>query len=259
MTRRHVSVVGDPIEHSLSPLIHRIVYGELGLDWVYEKHRVAKGQLANFIERHPEYSGFSVTMPLKEEAFQLAASLDFQAEKTKVVNTLSRNDGSWEGFNTDVFGLTKTLGHLPVAEVRRVAILGYGASASSALAAVEQLYPSAEALVFARDLAKVAEHPWFSATVHLADLADIKGNFDLVINTTPVNQSKPSITSTYWMNINYSNSLNSPEGSQVISGLDMLVWQAVAQIRIFVYGDASEVLPEEDSIVARVKQALSAS
>ncbi|MEY4743952.1 MAG: hypothetical protein RIR34_1291, partial [Actinomycetota bacterium] len=102
---RKLSVLGSPIGHSKSPDIHSAAYRVLGLDWDYERNEVRKGGLVSFMEGlTPDWLGLSITMPLKEEAFRFATSVDRAANATKAVNTLVRNETGWAGYNTDVFG-----------------------------------------------------------------------------------------------------------------------------------------------------------
>ena len=133
MTDKFLSVAGDPIEHSLSPLIHPIAYEHLGLDWTYDRNRVGKGGLEQFLGGNEKYSGLSLTMPLKDEAFYLSKQLSPEAEKTRVVNTMHLVNGIWYGANTDVYGITQAISGIETAELSAVAILGSGATARSSL------------------------------------------------------------------------------------------------------------------------------
>ena len=67
-------VVGDPIDHSLSPVLHRAGYAALDLDWTYDAWRVAEGSLADFVAADEDWRGLSVTAPLKREALLLSAT-----------------------------------------------------------------------------------------------------------------------------------------------------------------------------------------
>lgn len=141
------AVVGDPIEHSLSPVLHRAAHRALGLDgWTYQRHRVRAGELGSFVAaRDEQWVGFSVTAPLKEEALALAEDAGAEAALTGAANTLVRRDGHWRAENTDVAGLVAALTEigapdvLAAAEGGRVALLGSGATARSALVALHHL------------------------------------------------------------------------------------------------------------------------
>lgn len=136
---RRFAVVGSPIEHSLSPLLHAVAYRELGIeDAVYERHEVGAGELAGFLTGDGAgLQGLSVTMPGKPEAFALAAEHDGTAAALGVANTLvRRRDGSWRAENHDVHGIVAALRDHGAGTVRRAGVLGSGATALSAALAL---------------------------------------------------------------------------------------------------------------------------
>lgn len=260
MTEKFLSVVGDPVEHSLSPLIHSIAYQHLGLDWTYERNRVQKGQLESFIAANPQYEALSVTMPLKDEAFALSTQLSPEAERTRVVNTLHVVNGLWFGANTDVFGISQALSVINTKEVIRVAILGSGATARSALRALQISLPESEITVYSRsDSTFFNQLARSESYLAVRALHDFSGQEHLVINTTPVDLSAPEFITKYWMNVGYSNKFASPAQAKVISPLEMLLWQAIAQIRIFLTGDETQELTSENELVLKLRNALDLS
>ena len=104
------AVLGDPIAHSLSPALHRAGYAAVGLDWTYEAHPVAAGQLAGFVRGlDASWRGLSLTMPLKREAADLASAVSPVARVAGAVNTLLLVDGALHGDNTDVPGAVAAL------------------------------------------------------------------------------------------------------------------------------------------------------
>ena len=256
MTDRYLTVVGDPIEHSLSPLIHSIAYEFLGLDWSYERNLVSQGGLNNFVRENPKYSALSVTMPLKDEAFEFSDTRSEEASLTKVVNTLVKTTEGWQGYNTDVFGIKRALVSATSPTISTAAILGAGATARSAVLAVSQLYPRCKISVYARDISKAANVGAVTKVDCQAfSLADYESASELVINTTPVDllpsQSRPR----YWMNTSYSgHDLSMEQG--FINGLEMLLWQAIAQIRIFTSSDQNRELEREGDLVPKLRKAL---
>src|SRR4051812_11116852 len=129
MTRTRLSVLGSPIAHSLSPALHRAAYQALGLDWTYERHDIGDDHLQLFLGGcGPDWRGLSLTMPLKQRAFELAQSRDRFAEATGAVNTLQwDDDGVLRGFNTDVHGLITAISEAGIGGVERVVVLGGGA------------------------------------------------------------------------------------------------------------------------------------
>ena len=113
------AVLGDPIDHSLSPVIHRAAYAALGLDgWQYDAVQVPSGGLAAFLDGldPATWRGLSLTMPLKREAVPLLDSHDEWVAATGACNTvLLEPDGSRHGLNTDVTGALMVLGEHDVA------------------------------------------------------------------------------------------------------------------------------------------------
>lgn len=141
---RRAGVVGSPVEHSLSPVLHRAAHAALGLEgWSYGRHEVPRGGLAAHVAAlGAEWVGLSVTMPGKEEALALAAEASAEAELSGAANTLVRRpDGAagWYADNTDIYGLATALAEAGADRVRRGTVLGGGATARSALLALRRL------------------------------------------------------------------------------------------------------------------------
>lgn len=135
---RRCGVLGSPIEHSLSPVLHRAGYRAVGLDWSYDAHEVGPGGLPGFLAQLDEqWRGLSLTMPLKREAMPLAAAVSAVARTAGAANTLvRRDDGTWAADNTDVPGFVNALRERWPAPITRATILGGGATAASALVAL---------------------------------------------------------------------------------------------------------------------------
>lgn len=137
-------VVGDPIAHSLSPVIHLAAYRELGLNWDFRCQRVRSGTLNAFLtEADAQLRGLAVTMPLKPEALHAATFADGLAKVTGAVNTLvPAAGGDWAGFNTDVRGVVEAFrqgGATNLPSGGSGVIFGSGSTAASALAAFIEL------------------------------------------------------------------------------------------------------------------------
>ncbi len=197
---RQAAVLGHPISHSLSPVLHQAAYSALGLDWHYGRHDVDESELAAFLGTLDDsWAGLSLTMPLKAAVFAHLDHIDPLATVTGAVNTVvfsGKGSGRMMvGANTDVYGIVAALkeGGLEAAIQRtgRTAILGAGATAASALAALAELGDS-KPLVFVRSLGRTAAlrmaaqrmgvEPEFVA---LADAAQSLGSFDAVVSTLP--------------------------------------------------------------------------
>ena len=247
MTKRF-AVLGSPIEHSPSPKIHSFIFANRGIDATYDRFEVAEN-LDKFLASKPEYLGFSVTMPLKDQAFDLSAQLSPLAKITKSVNTLIRVGNEIHGYNTDVLGIQRAIGFEP----REVAVLGSGATARSALAA----FPSSRKLIFARNQeASAVLAAEFAAEQVGMDLAL---GAEVVISTLPPGVLpelvglKPILGTL--LDVAYIN----PEiaAGKYVSGLLMLVHQAIAQQRLFNFGDENTPLENEAELLEGLLKLLS--
>lgn len=273
--RSRLAVLGSPIGHSRSPLLHAAAYRALGLDWTYERHEVGEGGLAAFLAGLDEtWRGLSLTMPLKPEAARLAGRLSDVAEETGAVNTLllgGATDGDdIAGYNTDVYGILRALRDQGVETADRVLVLGAGATARSVVSAARRLgartvVAAARRSEAAEDLAGYARRLELAAET--AGLADpLPAGADLVVNTIPGGVAGrlafcDPLTRSPLLEIAYDpwpSPLASRWAGPVVSGLDMLLHQAVAQVRIFVTGDPHEPLPAEAGILAAMRAALAA-
>ena len=185
-------VLGSPIAHSLSPVLHRAAYAALGLDdWSYEAIECAEDGLAALIAGlGPEWAGLSLTMPLKRTVLPLLHHVDPLATVTGGANTVVfRADGS-HGYNTDVHGIVDALTEAGASAGGSVTILGAGATACSALAALPELGAKL-ADVIVRDparasgLLEAAER--VGVRVRLRDFAALAAGspVDLLISTVP--------------------------------------------------------------------------
>jgi 3-dehydroquinate dehydratase/shikimate dehydrogenase len=116
-------VIGDPVGHSLSPLIHNRAFEKLGMNAVYLPFRVPRGELTNFLQYFDAIPvhGYSVTIPHKEAVAKLEAPRDAAVEQTHAANTLVRTESGWRIYNTDAqAALDSLVAHLPAAEDGRV-------------------------------------------------------------------------------------------------------------------------------------------
>lgn len=262
---KEFAVIGSPIEHSKSPAIHRVAYKVLGLDWTYVKQDVSEAALENFLTK-TIFGGLSVTMPLKERAFELSSVKDQAALQSGSVNTLVRTPTGWAGYNTDVFGLIQALRDVTFS---KVLVLGAGATARNAVLAVSSrssaisIALKARSETKAKQLASWAQGHQIEVRV-LSEPAEIE-DFDLVIATLPPQSDTigwftgspsgalldvayapwPSELAKKWMET----------GGNVISGLEMLIWQAIGQLRIFKNGNVAESFKNEEELAAAMRAA----
>ncbi|WP_226533151.1 shikimate dehydrogenase family protein [Microbacterium paraoxydans] len=270
MTRTRLAVWGDPIAHSKSPELHAAAYRVLGLDWEYGRRQVTSDAFGAALDRlDGTWRGLSLTMPLKEAAFRAATSVDRHAELTGAVNTLLLG-ADIKGFNTDVGGIVDALRESGITEVSRVRILGAGATAASALVASAEI-GATDVSVHARRPDKAAALIALGARIGLDvqahPLEESSSSVELTIATLPSGTVLPAQTSSSLaadggalFDAAYApwpSALGSAWGeAPVVSGLGMLLHQAVRQIRIFVHGDPVIPLEDEAAVVAAMRAAL---
>jgi shikimate dehydrogenase len=251
------AVLGRPIEHSLSPALHRAAYEVLGLhDWTYDRFEVGAEQLADFVAGcGPSWRGLSLTMPLKEAVLRLGEP-DPVAIAVNAGNTLIFEPGRPRVYNTDVEGLVSALRRAGLEQAERVIILGSGATARSAVASArdigaQSVVVAARRLERARPVTELAEQLGLSASV-LA-WGEALPDADLLISTVTagavvddetetgaaaVARSAPVIfDAVYHPWPSPLASAAAAAGKAAVSGLDLLIGQAVGQIRLMTGAD----------------------
>ncbi|MFV8188841.1 MULTISPECIES: shikimate dehydrogenase [unclassified Streptomyces] len=249
---RRAAVLGSPIAHSLSPQLHTAGYRALGLaGWSYDRFDIDEAALPGFLAKlGPEWAGLSLTMPLKRAVIPLLDEISDTAASVEAVNTVVfEADGRRVGDNTDIPGLVAALHERGVEKAESAAILGAGATASSALAALARIC-TGEVTVYVRSERRADEmRQWgerLGVQVRPADWSDAARAFEapLVISTTPAGGTDalterlpaqvgtlfdvlyepwPTPLAAAWQS----------RGGQVLGGLDLLVHQAVFQFRQF--------------------------
>ena len=200
---RRCAVLGSPIAHSLSPVLHHAAYDELGLDWSYEAVRVTEDGLAAYLDsRDATWRGLSLTMPLKRAVVPLLDDLSERAAQAGAVNTVLFEDGRRHGHNTDVPGASAAVRERYDGPLRSAVVIGGGATAASLLLALAD-QGCARAVLAVRDparagetLAAVRRHPTPPSVSVVAlggpgmreeadGMADILAAPDLVASTIP--------------------------------------------------------------------------
>ncbi|MDN3255894.1 shikimate dehydrogenase [Streptomyces sp. MA25(2023)] len=247
--RRRAAVLGSPIAHSLSPVLHRAAYAELGLEgWTYDRFDIDEAALPGFFaELGPEWAGLSLTMPLKRAVIPLLDEISETAASVDAVNTVVlTEDGRKTGDNTDIPGMVAALREHGIEKTETAAILGAGATASSALAALARIC-TGEIAVYVRSEARAAEmRGWaerLDADVRIADWADAEEALraPLVVATTPAGTTDALAAAVPEMPATLFDVLYDPwptalaarwsaHGGAVVGGLDLLVHQAVLQV-----------------------------
>ncbi|MFE6226124.1 shikimate dehydrogenase [Streptomyces sp. NPDC057854] len=246
---RRAAVLGSPIAHSLSPVLHRAAYAELGLDdWSYDRFEIDEAALPGFVaELDGSWAGLSLTMPLKRAIIPLLDEISGTAAAVEAVNTVVlREDGRRFGDNTDIPGMIAALRERGVEKVESAAILGAGATASSALAALARVC-AGPVTAYVRSEARAEEmRGWgdrLDVDVRTAAWVDAAEAFaaPLVVATTPAGttdalaQAVPDRPGTLF-DVLYDPwptalaAAWSDRGGKVVGGLDLLVHQAVLQV-----------------------------
>nr|WBO76811.1 shikimate dehydrogenase [Streptomyces sp. SBE_14.2] len=246
---RRAAVLGSPIAHSLSPVLHRAAYAELGLTgWTYDRFEVDEEALPGFLAGlGPEWAGLSLTMPLKRAVIPLLDEINETARSVEAVNTVVfTEDGRTVGDNTDIPGMVAALRERGIEQVDSAAILGAGATASSALAALSRIC-TGEVVAYVRSAARAAEmRQWgerLDVEVRTADWSDAAEALraPLVIATTPAGTTDALAAAVPERPATLFDVLYDPWptdlaarwsmfGGAVVSGLDLLVHQAVLQV-----------------------------
>jgi shikimate dehydrogenase len=243
------AVLGSPIAHSLSPVLHRAAYAALGLDtWSYDRFEVDEAALPGFVAGLDDsWRGLSLTMPLKRAIIPLLDEISDTASSVEAVNTVVlTEDGRRVGDNTDIPGFVAALRERGVEKVESAAILGAGATASSALAALARIC-SGPVTAYVRSEARAEEmRGWgerLGVDVRTAEWGSAAEAFasPLVIATTPAGATDalaPEVTGApgTLFDVLYHPwptplaAAWSARGGTVLGGLDLLVHQAVLQV-----------------------------
>jgi shikimate dehydrogenase len=268
-----LAVLGSPIAHSLSPDLHRAAYGVLGLDWSYDAVEVGRQQLGDFVtSRDPTWRGLSLTMPLKQDILPMLTDVAELARETGSANTVLFERGGLRGFNTDVYGLTQGFVRHGRHALDSVLILGGGATAASALVAGARLgahtiFVGVRSPKRATTLVEVGRAQGVEVQLRTLDqLVQIDEALDAVISTLPngaavsIPLDPDTVRTATLFDVAYSPwptpLAASWTGESVIGGLEMLVLQALAQVRIFVAGDPDQALDGEDEVLAAMLAAV---
>jgi len=244
---RRAAVLGHPIEHSLSPALHRAAYETLGLDWDYSAVDISADRLASFLDSlGAAWVGLSLTMPLKEAVISLLTEVEPRAATVRAVNTVILDGAERKGFNTDITGLQSILADALIGPSSTAAVVGAGATARSAVAALAAAGVPKVGLLARRsetvaEIAALADElqievdpgPWPPSAAALGT--------DVVVSTVPAAAAGrlpvptspgllidvlydpwPTPLATAWQDA----------GGQVVGGLELLVRQAVEQVAL---------------------------
>jgi shikimate dehydrogenase len=264
---RQYAVIGNPVDHSLSPIIHKLFAEQTGqllcYDTILAPFDQFKEEVTLFVERGG--NGLNVTLPFKQQAFEMATKKSQAAIDAQAVNTLVfHDDGLIEGCNTDGMGLIQDLTHNHHYSLhqKRILILGAGGAVRGIVAPLLEQAPGA--LIIANrtkeKAARLAEQFELLGDVAARGLDELDdGPYDLIIHGTSVRdeggidfEKKLIGEHTWCYDLNYDTKQQTPfvrfaqgRGAQkALDGSGMLVEQAAASFYIWhgVYPDTSSVL-----------------
>ena len=251
---KHFAVIGDPVAHSLSPMLHQEIYQQLGLDASFEKIHIKPDNLHSFMNSN-ELDGFNVTIPHKQSVIPFLDELDESAQTIGAVNCIKNG----KGFNTDWIGFLQAL---EINEFnlngKDCTILGAGGAARAiAFGLVKVGVKSISIKNRTKDKAEQLLD-WINSVFTNNDPSEIP---DVIINCTPLgmwpetesmpmalNEIKPNLTlvdtiynpiETEWLK------LGKEKGAKVIGGLDMFIAQGLASADIWFGKKISETVDIE--------------
>ena len=241
------AVLGSPVEHSLSPLLHREVFDFLGIAGEYNRQEVALESLAQFFDsQSANFDYFSITMPLKEEALTLPVVVDPLALRIQSSNTLYKRGDQWHLTSTDGSGLISALKHEGYISFKRALVLGAGGTARAVVGALDGV--ADEIVVLGRtstrrDVLESAVERSIFDYERWNDAPDF-ASYDLVVNTTPAGAAdllaeslSPGECSLFfdviykpWPTVLGSRWADS--GGVVINGIELLLYQGIQQLSL---------------------------
>jgi len=180
-------VIGNPIEHSLSPKLHNYWIKEKNINAIYEKKVSDEKDLRKIIEdlKNSKISGINVTLPFKKTVIPLVDKLTALAEKTQSVNTIYKKDYKIIGDNTDVGGFEHALKYINYnVKNKKIFILGAGGVAPSIIAALKKL-GSPEIFLSNRTKKKAEDLKYIFPDLKIINWGEMT-DFDMIINTTSI-------------------------------------------------------------------------
>ena len=246
--RWRAAVLGRPVTHSLSPLLHRAAYAALGLpDWDYDALDVGAEDLVPLLAGlGEEWRGFSVTMPCKRAAVAAADVVEPLPRLLQAANTLVRTDAGWRAENTDVTGVGMALQVAGVEQVEHAALIGAGGTAAAAAVALASL-GARQIDVVVREPARAGEVLRILDTLGVAarvlPLVGTRVEAPVAVSTVPV-AGQPAAAALDWRGVRtVLDVLYAPwptpvaeqvtrEGGTVVGGLEVLFWQATVQVEL---------------------------
>jgi len=270
-------VIGDPIEHTLSPVIHNTAFKELALDYVYLPFHVDKDELGQAIDgmRGLKIRGLNVTIPHKVNVIPFLNELDPMAEKLGAVNTIVNDNSFLKGYNTDAAGFLQALLEEGVEpKEKNIVIIGAGgasraisfilADRGANITILNRLQEIDWAINLAGSISQIFNREVQALELTEENLADVMENTDIIVNATSVGMT-PNIDATTVpaglikpgmvvfdavYNPTKTRLLREAEqaGAKAIGGINMLVWQGVLAFEMWTGQKAPVALIKQEVI-----------
>jgi shikimate dehydrogenase len=276
MTPMRAEVWGSPIRNSKSPQLHRACYDHLGVPGTYGSREVSEDGLADaFANNSDTLTGISLTMPLKTGILDLVPDHRGDVDMLEAANTAIKTDGQWWLANTDPLGAAAMLRRLLPAAHEDVVLLGAGATARSLVLGlahvgltgrlsivVRSAERAARTMRLANDLGLSVEVVEFDALKHHAGASLVISTLPSGLEVAPAILDVLSALGGALMDVGYQPwptplaASFETRGVMAHSGLPMLLFQALGQIRGFVNGDIDKPLADEEGAVVAMAQAV---
>ncbi len=280
-----LAVIGDPIDHSLSPLVHSTILKNLGIDYEYEKVQVKKGELESFLEyaKEKKFDGFNLTMPHKVDILPYLWEIDEEAECYGAVNTVKVKNGKLYGYNTDADGYVQSIKTLGIEiDKKNVVIMGAGGvvqtlALKTALEGANEISIMNRTLSKAEEISKMVEIKTGKKCdfggLEVVQLKEKMTNCHILINATPlgmhsVNKDfedlsfinelpKGAVVSDLIYNPQKTTLLKKAEqlGYKTINGLGMLVFQAILADKIYLESDF-DIKKIYDNVIEKISSVI---
>lgn len=271
MQKKVCLIIGDPIDHSLSPVMFGAAFKYLGIEnkYVFSKKCVKAGDTKEAVDemKAKNYRGLTCTMPHKIEVMQYLDEIDEKVSKIGAVNTVVNNNGKLKGYNTDYIGITDPLKKIIDLKKKEVALIGAGGASRAAIFGLSE--EGANVTIFNRTLDKAEElaKEFNCEAENIENIERVK-DFDIIINATSVgmkpNENLTPISKEYLSRkqIIFDCVYNPLQtrlikeaidvGCRTILGIEMLLYQGVRQFEYYVDREAPvEVMRE--ALIKNVK------
>ena len=242
-------VIGNPIEHSLSPKLHNYWFEKNNINANYDRRKIDKSEIQDIINeiKNNKLDGINVTVPFKSDVIPFLDTLSEESQITQSVNTIYKQDKKLIGHNTDIKGFELSLKETKFdLENKTIFILGAGGVVPSIIYALKKLGVS-KIMISNRTKQKTENLKKFFSNINIVDWGD-QPNFDIIINATSLGLNKEDNIGLNFKNINkeklfYDVIYNPKEtnflktgkslGCSVSNGKMMFIYQAFEAFRLW--------------------------